>query len=205
MILIKAIAEKDGAKIMNVLVIFSHPDPKSFNAAILGVVKDELENKGAQFKIKDLYAMHWDPVLSADELAGKVPDHIAAEQRDVGWADLLVFISPVWWYSVTAIMKGYIERVMSLGFAYDHAEGGPRGLMGGKSAIFITTSGADEKTARDSGMSESMNISLVSGFGEFCGFDNVKFKNYYAVGLVSDTARKEMLADIRSLTDSMLS
>ncbi len=192
---------------MNVLVVYSHPYPKSFNAAILGVVRDELEKKEAQFKVKDLYAMNWDPVLSGQELVPdhKVPEEIAKEQQDVRWADLVAFISPVWWYSVTAIMRGYIERVMSLGFAYEYTDQGSRGLMSGKRALFITTSGADEKIAQDTGMLESMRISLVGGFGEFCGFDDVKFKNYCAVPLVSDAERKEMLADVRKLIDSMIS
>lgn len=192
---------------MNVLVVYSHPYPKSFNAAILGVVQDELGKKGVQFKVKDLYAMNWNPVLSGDELTpeGKVPEDVVREQQNVKWADLLIFISPVWWYSVTAIMKGYIERVMSLGFAYEYTDQGSRGLMSGKQALFITTSGADEKTAQDTGMLESMRISLVGGFGEFCGFDAVEFKNYCAVPLVTDAERKEMLADVRNLIDSMIS
>lgn len=194
---------------MNVLVIYSHPNPASFNSAILGVVKDELAKKDVQVKVKDLYAMNWDPVLSGSDLeqmaAGKVPDDIAREQDDVSWADLLIFISPVWWYSVTAIMRGYIERVMSLGFAYEETDDGPRGLMKGKRALFITTSGADEQTARDTGMMDALDTSLVGGFGKFCGFDDVKYKNYYAVPLVSDEERKEMLGDVRSLIRSVVS
>lgn len=124
---------------MNVLVIYSHPNPASFNSAILGVVKDELARRDVSVKVKDLYAMNWNPVLSNFDLeqmaAGMVPDDIAREQEDVSWADLLIFISPVWWYSVTAIMKGYIERVMSLGFAYEETDQGARGLMQGKRAL----------------------------------------------------------------------
>lgn len=193
---------------MNVLVIYSHPNPASFNSAILGVVKDELAKRNVPVKVKDLYAMNWDPVLSGSDLeqmaAGKVPDDIAREQKDVSWADLLIFISPVWWYSVTAIMKGYIERVMSLGFAYEDTEQGSRGLMQGKRALFLTTLGADEQTARDTGMIDALKISLINGFGKFCGFDEVVFKGYYAVPFVSDEERKKMLENVRSVVANMV-
>lgn len=194
---------------MNVLVIYSHPNPESFNAAILGVIKDELaQEKGVQVKVKDLYAMNWNPVLNAYELdpaaTGEIADDVAREQADVTWADLLIFISPIWWYSVTAIMRGYIDRVMSLGFAYEETEEGPQGLMGGKRVLFITTTGADEQAARETGMLDALKTSFIVGIGKYCGFDDVKYKNYFAVPLVSDRERKEMLDDVRSLLKSII-
>lgn len=191
---------------MKVLVVFSHPNPRSFNAAILDVVKEELEKKGAELKIKDLYAMNWQPILSASDfqqlLSGKVPADIAAEQADVLWADLLVIISPIWWYSVPAMLKGYIDRVLLQGFAYRHTASGPEGLLKGKKALLLTTSGADEHTAKITGMMDSINTSLVEGIFNFCGFAEAKYKNSFAVPLVSDEIRKEMLEDIRNFVQA---
>ncbi|AGL02049.1 NAD(P)H-dependent oxidoreductase [Desulfoscipio gibsoniae] len=186
---------------MKALVIFCHPNPKSFNAAILDVVKQELEQRAAEIKVKDLYAMNWNPVLSASDfqqfLANQKPEDIAGEQADVAWADILVLISPIWWFSVPAMLKGYIDRVMSQGFAYEYTDNGPRGLLPGKRAAIITTSGADENTANQSGMMQAINTSFVNGIFAFCGFADVKYINYYAVPMVSNEERKQMLDNVR--------
>jgi NAD(P)H dehydrogenase (quinone) len=186
---------------LKTLVIFCHPNPKSFNAAILEVVREELGNKAAEIKVKDLYAMGWNPVLSAADfqqfLAGEKPDDIAREQADVAWADVLVLISPIWWFSVPALLKGYIDRVLSQGFAYEYTATGPRGLLTGKRAAIITTSGADENTAEQSGMMQAIKTSFVHGIFSFCGFGDVKHMNCYAVPMVSDDERKKMLSNVR--------
>lgn len=186
---------------MKALIIFSHPNPNSFNAAILGVVKEALDKKGIKYKVKDLYAMNWNPVLSASDfqqfIAGQKPEDIAKEQADVSWADVLILVSPIWWFSVPAMLKGYIDRVMSQGFAYEYTESGPNGLLKGKRAVIITTSGADENTARQTGMMDSINKSIVNGIFNFCGFSSASYKNYFAVPMVSDQDRKNMLEDVR--------
>ncbi|KJS11404.1 MAG: NAD(P)H dehydrogenase [Peptococcaceae bacterium BRH_c8a] len=186
---------------MKTLVLFTHPNPKSFNAAILGALKEELGQQGAEVRVKDLYAMNWNPVLSADDfqqmLAGQMPQDVAKEQADVAWADLLVVVCPIWWFTVPAMLKGYIDRVMSQGFAYQYTETGPVGLLKGKRAAVITTTGADENTAKQSGMMESIKASVVHGVFDFCGFEDVKYMNCYAVPLVSDAERKRMLEEVR--------
>ena len=136
---------------MNALVIYAHPNPLSFNAALATVVEEELQKKGAEVNVKDLYGMDWNPVLSEDDFrsfhTGKLPEDISSEQNDVKQADFIVVIAPVWWYSVPAILKGYFDRVFSIGFAYEYTKTGSRGLLTDKKALVITTSGADEQTA----------------------------------------------------------
>lgn len=192
---------------MKALVVFSHPNPTSFNAAILATVKEELQNKGAEVKVKDLYAMNWNPVLSGEDfqnfMSGQTPEDIAREQADVAWADVMILIGPIWWFSVPAMLKGYIDRVMSMGFAYQYTETGPKGLLGGKKAVIITTSGADEQVAAHSGMIESINRSLVRGVFGFCGFSEATYKNCFAVPSVTDEARKGMLEEIRELVKGL--
>jgi NAD(P)H dehydrogenase (quinone) len=183
---------------MKAVLLYSHPNPQSFNAAILDAVKDELGRKGAEIKVKDLYAMNWNPVLSAGDFQqmaaeGQSPD-VAAEQADIKWTDLVVIISPIWWYSVTAMMKGYVDRVFSQGFAYEYRQDGVHGLMGGKKVLIITTSGADQGAAKASGMDQALQTSLVDGF---CGFAAAKRLNCYAVPTVSDAERKQMLEQVR--------
>ena len=188
---------------MKVVVIYAHPNPMSFNSAIMTVVKEELEKKSAEVKVKDLYAMNWNPVLGTKDFEGYhkgiLPEDIKAEQADISWADAVIMICPVWWYSVPAILKGYIDRVFSIGFAYEYTATGPRGMLTGKKALVITTSGADESTAQQTGMVDLITKSVVNPIFGFSGFAQYQYKNFFAVPTVSDNERKQMLTDLRQL------
>lgn len=186
---------------MKALILYAHPNPKSFNRAVLDTVTGELKKKGAEIKIKDLYAMNWNPSLSASDfeqmLAGKMPEDAAREQADVTWADTLLFIYPIWWFSHPAILKGWIDRVFSFGFAYHMTDRGPEGLLKNKRAVVITTSGADQQSAAQSGMLEALKTSMVMGILGFTGITDVQHKNLFAVPYVDDAARKQMLEEVR--------
>jgi NAD(P)H dehydrogenase (quinone) len=188
---------------MNTLVILAHPNPQSFNSAVAQAVKDELEKSGVSVKFKDLYAMNWNPVLSQADFDsfhnGKPPADLMAEQADVNWADVIIMVAPIWWTSVPAILKGYIDRVFSLGFAYEYTPNGPRGKLGGKKGLLITTSGADEASANANGMMASLKRTLLDGFFGFCGFSEFKHQNLFAVTIVKDADRQQMLDNIRTL------
>ncbi|MBS34862.1 MAG: NAD(P)H dehydrogenase [Thiotrichales bacterium] len=105
---------------MNVLVIYAHPSRDSFNAAILDVVRRVFS--GADLRIRDINAEGFDPVLTLDryncyndpDLNAKAVEDYA---RDLQWAEALMFIYPTWWYGQPAILKGWLERVMSPGVA----------------------------------------------------------------------------------------
>ena len=102
---------------MRALVIYCHPRSGSFNAAIRDVILRKLQTKGAETRLRDLYAEGFSPVLLPDEHAGylncptnrlQVDDHC----RDVDWADTLIFIYPTWWYGLPAMLKGWLDRVL---------------------------------------------------------------------------------------------
>lgn len=188
---------------MNAVIICAHPNPASFNASIAKVLQEELEKKGVSVKAKDLYAMNFNPLLSAEDFAGyhngNIPADIAREQKDIKTANIIVFVAPIWWNSVPAIMKGYMDRIFSLGFAYEYTKTGPRGLLTDKKGLFITTSGADAQDAEATGMQSVINNSLINGFFGFCGFTEYTGKNLCAVTTATDEERKDMLTEIRQL------
>ncbi len=116
----------------------------------------ELEKLGHQHRTCDLYRMGFNAVLSAEELAADgtscpVSTDVSLAQDDIRWADALTVIYPLWWLSMPAIMKGYIDRVFSRGFAYESHSGIVRGLLCGKSAVLITISGAPQPFGLQSG------------------------------------------------------
>jgi NAD(P)H dehydrogenase (quinone) len=102
---------------MRALVVYCHPQPGSFNAAVRDVVLDRLAGQGAEVRLHDLYAMGFAPVLSRPEWSGylKCPDNLApvADQvADIRWADTLIFVYPTWWYGLPALLKGWLDRVL---------------------------------------------------------------------------------------------
>ena len=102
---------------MRALVVYCHPDPGSFNAAVRDVILDKLAGQGAEVRLQDLYAMGFTPVLTGPEWTGYLtcPDNlapVAAHVADVRWADTLIFIYPTWWYGLPAMLKGWLDRVL---------------------------------------------------------------------------------------------
>lgn len=189
---------------MKVLVVFSHPNPDSFNGAILNTVQNTLAGDKHEVRVKDLYAMGWNPLLTKKDLeqlySGQVPADIAAEQKDISWADMLVFIYPIWWFEQPAILKGWIDRVFSHGFAYKLTETGMmEGLLKGRKAVVITTSGANEDNMRQNGVLEAVKTCMVNGTLGLSGFEDIIYKNLYAVPTVNDEERRNMLKEIENI------
>lgn len=111
------------------LVIYCHPDPASFTAAIRDTVLEGLRAAGAEARLTDLYAAGFAPVLSAAEWKGytdspqnRLP--VAQDCADVLWCDTLIFIYPTWWYGPPALLKGWLDRVLLPDVAFRLPEAG---------------------------------------------------------------------------------
>jgi NAD(P)H dehydrogenase (quinone) len=132
---------------MKHLIIVAHPRPSSFTMSLARIYGDELAKHGHDTHICDLCTMGFNPVLASAELPGPGIDRTVAadvrrEQAQVASADALAYIYPLWWASMPAIMKGYIDRIFSYGFAYGFAGGEMRGLLTSKKALIVTVSAA---------------------------------------------------------------
>ena len=145
---------------MKHLLIVANPRHRSFTHKVARAYADELESLGHEVAFRDLYQMKFDPVLGADELLGAappvVPPAIRREQRHLAAAGALAFFYPLWWAFMPAIVKGYIDRVFSVGFAYDFEGGAMLPRLTGKKALIFTSSGADMAYLRDSGQWPAM-------------------------------------------------
>ncbi len=105
------------------LIVYCHPSPASFTAAVLDVVLAELRAAGAAVRVHDLYAEAFAPVLTAaehrdyaDAPANCAP--VARETADLAWCDTLLFVYPTWWYGLPAMAKGWLDRVLLPGTAF---------------------------------------------------------------------------------------
>jgi len=187
---------------MNHLLIYAHPNPKSFNHAIVQTILEEFRNAGKELPLRDLYAMNFSPVLAAADFSalqnGSVRDDVAAEQELIRAADVLIVVYPLWWSGMPAMLKGYIDRVFSYGFAYEINETGGVGLLTGKKVFLVTTTGASREDYEQLDMYRSFAQTIDSGIFRFSGMEVIDHIYYASVPYVTDEVRKTMLEDVRS-------
>ena len=191
---------------MNYLIIYGHPNPASFNHAIKETLVKTPKDKGKNVRLRDIYAMRFDPVLKADDfemfLQERTPRDIEIEQEHVRWADVLVFVYPVWWAGMPAMIRGYIDRVFIKGFAYDYTPEGPVGLMKGKKVYIINTMGAPVTAYESSGVFKAMELLSDREVFGFCGLEVLGHKYFGSVPTVTDEDRKTMLVEVQSIAAS---
>lgn len=163
---------------MKHLIIYAHPNEGSLNHNILNHVIETLQSKHHEIRIRDLYQMNFDPVLSLADMqgqrSGQVADDIQQEQDFISWADQVTFIYPIWWTGLPAIMKGYIDRVFSYGFAYRYDQGIQKGLLKGKKAIIINTHGKSHEEYKQTGMDTALSLTSDQGIFTYCGFEIIQ-------------------------------
>jgi NAD(P)H dehydrogenase (quinone) len=179
-------------------MVYAHPNPASFNAAMRDAAVDELGRAGHLIELSDLYAMDFDPALRGPELLGDL-GAIQGELDKVRRADLLLFQFPDWWYGMPAIMKGWVDRVFAFGFAYDDEHFLERGLLSGKKAMLSMTVGAREEYYRQApqrGLSRVLEP-LHYGIFNYCGMEVLPPFFVYGPGLMDAGERAAALEAYR--------
>lgn len=136
---------------MRALVVYCHPDPASFNAAIRDLVVQRLHDAGAEVRQHDLYADGFAPVLTQAEWKGYLNSPfnrapVATQADDIGWCDTLIFVYPTWWYGLPALLKGWLDRVLLPDVAFLMPDGVNRTIRPGLTHVtrlgVFTTCGA---------------------------------------------------------------
>ncbi|TCD53903.1 flavodoxin family protein [Alloscardovia theropitheci] len=130
---------------MKITVIYTYPNDSGYNHAVLEAVQRGFANNTHNHDVTllDLYKENFDPVLRFDENHRRrdlAQDPETARYRQlITDSDLLVFIFPIWWAGMPALLKGFIDRIFVSGFAYKYKGLLPQGLLKGKKAWLITT------------------------------------------------------------------
>lgn len=155
-----------------IFILHAHPEPKSLTSALKDRAVARLREQGHEVQISDLYQSHWNAVAGREDFTKQAqPDRlqyglesghayaggyqtgdIVEEQQKLLWADAVLLSFPMWWFGMPAILKGWVERVFALGFAYGIGEhGGERwgdrygeGKLSGRRAMLIVTVGGRE-------------------------------------------------------------
>ncbi|PEZ06550.1 NAD(P)H dehydrogenase [Bacillus sp. AFS018417] len=192
---------------MKHLIVYAHPNPQSFNHAILETFQGQLQEKGHEVRVRDLYAINFNPVLAADDFIsfsqGNTPADIKAEQEHITWADVITFIYPVWWAGLPAILKGYVERVFSQGFAFTYGPNGVDKFLTGKKGVLLSTMGNSKENYDASGMFEAMKKTTDAGIFDFTGIETVEHAFYTSVPSVDNEVRTQYLEEVKKLVNRL--
>ena len=186
---------------------YAHPNPKSFNHAILETTVKTLESKGHEVSVRDLYELNFEPVLKGSDFegfqSGNTPADIKTEQDFISKADVITMIYPIWWTGLPAILKGYIDRVLSYGFAYAYGEDGSIDkFLTGKKGMIINTQGTPNDIYDSIGMTDALKKTSDTGIFDFVGIETVDHFFFGSIPQVDDATRKDMLHKIE---DKLLS
>jgi NAD(P)H dehydrogenase (quinone) len=191
---------------MKVLAIYAHPNPKSYNHAVLESFTRGLKDGGNTCEVIDLYASGFNPSLKGDDFAqfaGKpMPQDVLEHQSKVNQADALAFIFPIWFSFYPAILKGWIERVLCHGFAYQYVEQGVKGLLKHQKAVLISTTGGPEPAFKMSGNGSAIHKLNHAIFKEACGIQQIEHIFLYSVQRCDDATRKKYLEQVYTLGKS---
>ncbi|XP_061556743.1 NAD(P)H dehydrogenase [quinone] 1 isoform X2 [Phycodurus eques] len=177
-----------------VLIVYAHQSLGSFNQAVRDTAAKELSMQGYRIIVSDLYAMNFEANSTQDDIIGdlknpelfqygeetlhawkegRLSEDIVAEQRKVEKAELIIFQFPLYWFSVPAIMKGWMDRVLTQGFAFSLEKMYNNGIFKDKKAMLSFTTGATESMFRPDGINGDINVALwplQNGTLHFCGF-----------------------------------
>ncbi len=162
---------------MNVLIVYTHPVPDSFNRAILNATLKGLEAAGNDVQVADLYAENFQPAMTAGDFVQfklkPMPTEIQAEQARVEWSDGIIFIFPLWWWSLPGMLKGWIDRMMSYGWAWLDPTDPLSGSLDERKILVMVTAGSSHKQLAKRRYDESFHTQLNVGTWDYCGFRDV--------------------------------
>ncbi len=189
---------------MKYTVLYAHPNPKSFNHAILERVQENLQRSRREFLVRDLYGMNFNPLLTGHDFMlmqqGKLDPVIKGEQETIRSSEGLIVIHPIWWFSMPAMLKGYIDRVFTRGFAYDYTDQGPKGLLTGKKVHILNTTGGSADDYRNYGFADALKHTMDMGTYGFCGLEVAQHHFFHSVPGSTDDARRAMLEEVSRMT-----
>ncbi|MFE9723261.1 NAD(P)H-dependent oxidoreductase [Streptomyces sp. NPDC005794] len=201
------------------LIVHAHPEPQSFNTAQMATAAQALRDAGYRVDVLDLYSDAWAPVLGREEFApvegyfkpqaeqqraveeGTLDAAVEAQLDRLLAADLLVLSFPLWWFSLPAILKGWVDRVFVMGAVF----GGDHGLFGdaalaGKRAMLLFTTGGPGESFRPGGAIGSMDDLLFHihrGMLEFVGYQVLDPVITYGPARMTDQERAAALDTVR--------
>ncbi|MDD3685606.1 MAG: NAD(P)H-dependent oxidoreductase [Bacteroidales bacterium] len=192
---------------MRALIIYANYKEQSFTAAIRDTLAESFHKNGHEVVVRDLYEIKFNPVLSKRDLESIeneiFPIDIMNEQKFIAWADMICFVYPIWWSGMPAILKGYIERVLVQGYAFDFVnDEAVIKLKNKKIAIFNTT--GTKNIYQDQKSIDALNHITEQCIFGFVGLETVEHKYFKAVTGASDAEKEAIFNEVRDCAKKLL-
>lgn len=181
-----------------VLIILGHPVSKSYCGALAGAYANGAKNVGARVRRINLGDASFDPVERMKK-SQKFEPVLVKAQKDIKWADHLVFVYPIWWGSMPALLKGFFDRVFTSDFAFRYKKNFPfwEGLLKGKSSrVIITMDGPKIFYILIGRPAYHLMKKAILGF---CGLRPVKMTIVSNVRYLGDAGRNKWLKKVEHL------
>lgn len=185
---------------MRVLVILGHPRQGSFCHAIAATAIETIQAAGHEVCYHDLCAEQFDPLFTEGELAkdARLPEAIARHCSELMGADGYVVVHPNWWGQPPAILKGWVDRVVRQGLAYEFGPQGVVGHLAGRRALVLTTSNTPREAELELFGDPLENLWKNCVFG-FCGVTQFQRRNFESVVMSTPEQRQAWLDEVRRL------
>jgi putative NADPH-quinone reductase len=183
---------------MKVLTVFSHPRRESLSGAVLDAFAGGLREAGHEVEIADLHGEGFDPVMVEadepdwDDSRKRYSDAVLREQARIAKSDALAFVFPVWWWSLPAMLKGWVDRVWNNGWAYGDVK------LTHRKAVLLALAAGGGKSYRDSGYLAAMETQIIQGIMDYCGIADAKLHLLYD-SLGDEAARGLIVARAREI------
>lgn len=185
---------------MKTTIVFAHPWDKSFNKKVLDTITHSLDENGDDITLIDLYEDDFNPVMCEEELSiysqGQSLDPLVYKYLKIlNECEKIIFIFPIWWYDMPAIMRGFFDKVMLTGHAYDEDEQGMHPKYDIQKTFIFTTSSAPTKQLVEE-FGDPINGPIINGTFKAIGFKNCIWHNLGTMSANSDATRSDFLNTI---------
>lgn len=211
---------------MKILYIYAHPNPHSFNALLKNTALQFFQKENVAVKQSDLYAQAFLPTASWNDFSAdqkneshyflaqqaafqenKLSDDIANEIQKIQWADHLIFQFPLWWFSAPAILKGWFDRVLAKGFAYDAGKIFENGFLTGKTASLTVTTQSPESAYQINGVHKATIDTFLHHIHHTLHFSGIKTQTpfvAYAAFQLTAMQQKEITSNYESYLKKLI-
>ena len=196
---------------MKTLIIYYHPHEGSFCSAIRDAVISGLEVGKHEYKLVDLGLDEFDPVMRAKDLkafamAGRIGEEglegvdpiVLKYMKKLRWAEHIVMIFPIWWMSMPAMMKGFVDKVIFPGVVYKMEGGNLVSMLSGLKQVTIITTMNTPADVYKNMFNNSIEGSLIKGTFNKIGIHDIRWISLNMVKQVGDEKRWVWLDEIET-------
>lgn len=186
---------------MHTLIVVSHPDSQSLTHHVTRQLAEGIASTGSSVEIADLAAEGFDPRFTADDVTafrqqGSLTEEVVAEHVRIDRADALVLVYPIYWWSMPAQLKGWIDRVFTQGWAYDAGDDGRLVKKLQRLKVHLVAIGAgDMRTYARHGYFAAMRTQIDRGIFDFCGAEVLTSE------LLLQTPGEELSAELQNVSE----